>query len=287
IEEENRDYKTTEEPIDLTIPLVVMVDEGSASASEIVSGSLQDLDRAVIVGTRTYGKGLVQRTYDLEYGSKVKLTIAKYYTPSGRCVQRLEYYDRLDGEGVAEIPDSLVKIFKTKNGRDVIDGRGIDPDITIEEKELSRLAITFLQNNFFFDYATEFYYAKPTIEGASSFSLNNDEYNKFKAYILNQEFDYSTATEEMLKQMREIAEEEGFYEGNEKEYDALMEKVTPSKERDLEKFKGQISQILENEIVSRYFYQKGRAEHSFREDDYIKKSVEVLKDLSRYNTILK
>ena len=264
-----------------------MVDEGSASASEIVSGSLQDLDRAVIVGTRTYGKGLVQRTYDLEYGSKVKLTIAKYYTPSGRCVQRLEYYDRLDGEGVAEIPDSLVKIFKTKNGRDVIDGRGIDPDITIEEKELSRLAITFLQNNFFFDYATEFYYAKPTIEGASSFSLNNDEYNKFKAYILNQEFDYSTATEEMLKQMREIAEEEGFYEGNEKEYDALMEKVTPSKERDLEKFKGQISQILENEIVSRYFYQKGRAEHSFREDDYIKKSVEVLKDLSRYNTILK
>lgn len=287
IEEENRDYKTTEEPIDLTIPLIVLVDEGSASASEIVSGSLQDLDRAVIVGTRTFGKGLVQRTYDLEYGSKVKLTIAKYYTPSGRCVQRLEYYDRLDGEGVAEIPDSLVKIFKTKNGRDVIDGRGVDPDITIEEKELSRLAITFLQNNFFFDYATEFYYANPTIEGANNFNLSDDEYAKFKAYILKQEFDYSTATEEMLKKMRQIAEEEDFYQGSEKEYDALMLKVTPSKERDLEKFKNQISKILENEIVSRYYFQKGRAEHSFREDDYIKKSVEVLKDISKYNTILK
>ncbi len=287
IEEENRDYKTTEEPIDLTIPLVVLVDEGSASASEIVSGSLQDLDRAVIVGTRTFGKGLVQRTYDLEYGSKVKLTIAKYYTPSGRCVQRLEYYDRLDGEGVAEIPDSLVKIFKTKNGRDVIDGRGIDPDIEVEEKELSRLSITFLQNNFFFDYATEFYYANPSIDSASRFRLNNAEFGKFKAYIMKQEFDYSTATEEMLKKMKEVAEDEGFFEDSENEYAALMEKVTPSKERDIEKFKSQISQILENEIVSRYYYQKGRAEHSFREDDYIKKSLEVLKDISRYNTILK
>lgn len=287
IEEENRDYKTTEEPLDLTMPLVVLVDEGSASASEIVSGSLQDLDRAVIIGTRTFGKGLVQRTYDLEYGSKVKLTIAKYYTPSGRCVQRLEYYDRLEGAGITEIPDSLVKIFKTKNGRDVIDGRGIDPDVTVDEKELSRLAITLLQNNFFFDYATEFYYANPTIANASEFSLNNEEYGKFKAYILKQEFDYSTATEEMLKKMREIAEEEGFYEGSENEYDALMEKVTPSKERDLEKFRTQISQIIENEIVSRYYFQKGRAEHSFRIDDYLKNAVEILKDNSKYNTILK
>jgi len=287
IEEENRDYKTSEEPIDLNIPLVVLVDEGSASASEIVSGSLQDLDRAVIVGVRTFGKGLVQRTYDLEYGSKVKLTIAKYYTPSGRCVQRLEYYDKLEGEKVSEIPDSLVKIFKTKNGRDVIDGRGIDPDITIEEKELSRLSLTLLQNNFFFDYATEFYYANPTIDSAKTFQLNDNEYAKFKAYILKQEFDYSTATEEMLKEMREVAEEEGFYEDSESEYDALMKKVTPSKERDLEKFKTQIKQILENEIVSRYYFQKGRAENSFQDDDFIKQSKAILKDISRYNTILK
>lgn len=287
IEEENRDYKTSEEPIDLNIPLVVLVDEGSASASEIVSGSLQDLDRAVIIGTRTYGKGLVQRTYDLEYGSKVKLTIAKYYTPSGRCVQRLEYYDNLEGQKAAEIPDSLIKIFKTKNGRDVIDGRGIDPDITIEEKELSRLSLTLLQNNFFFDYATEFYYANATIDSAKTFQLTSDEYNKFKEFILKQEFDYSTATEEMLKQMKEVAEEEGFYEDSESEYDALMQKVTPSKERDLEKFKSQIKQILENEIVSRYYYQRGRAENSFQEDDFIRKSKTILKDISAYNTILK
>ena len=287
IEDENRDYKTTEEPIDLTIPLVVLVDEGSASASEIVSGSLQDLDRAVIVGTRTYGKGLVQRTYDLEYGSKVKLTIAKYYTPSGRCVQRLEYYDRLEGSGVAEIPDSLVKIFKTKNGRDVIDGRGVDPDLTIEEKELSRFSATLLQNNFFFDYATKFYYDHSIIEAAKTFKLDESEYDDFKSYILEQEFDYSTATEEMLKKMKEIAEEEGFYDESEIEYKALMEKVTPSKERDLEKFKNQIKQILENEIVSRYYYQKGRAEYSFREDDFIKESIKILKDLPAYNTLLK
>lgn len=287
IEEENRDYKTTEEPMDLNIPLVVLVDEGSASASEIVSGSLQDLDRAVIVGTRTFGKGLVQRTYDLEYGSKVKLTIAKYYTPSGRCVQRLEYYDKLEGEKVAEIPDSLIKIFKTKNGRDVIDGRGIDPDITIEEKELSRLAITLLQNSFFFDYATEFYYANPNIDSAKTFQLSEEQYAKFKAFVLKQEFDYSTATEEMLKKMREIAEEEGFYEDSETEYNALMQKVIPSKERDLEKFKTQIKQILENEIVSRYYYQRGRAENSFQDDDFIKKSKTILKDISAYNNMLK
>lgn len=287
IEDENRDYKTTEEPIDLTIPLVVLVDEGSASASEIVSGSLQDLDRAVIIGTRTYGKGLVQRTYDLEYGSKVKLTIAKYYTPSGRCVQRLEYYDKLEGQGAAEIPDSLIKIYKTKNGRDVIDGRGIDPDIKIEEKELSRLSITLLQNNFFFNYATEYFYANPTIDEAKSFQLKDDEYAKFKDYILKQEFEYSTATEEVLKKMREVAEEEGFYAGAESEYDALMQKVIPSKERDLAKFKSQIKQILENEIVSRYYFQKGRAENSFLDDNFIKESKTILKDISAYNTILK
>ena len=287
IAEENRVYSTSNEPIDLTIPLVVLVDEGSASASEIVSGSLQDLDRAVVIGKRTFGKGLVQRTYDLDYGAKIKLTIAKYYTPSGRCVQRLEYYDRMEGMDISEVPDSLVKIFKTKNGREVIDGRGIEPDITVEEKELSRLAITLVQNSFFFDYATMFFYDHPEITEAKSFRLTDAQYDDFKKYILDQTFEYSTATEEMLKRMRKTAEEEGFYSDAEKEYEALMSRVVPSKERDLDKFKSQIKSILENEIVSRYYYQKGRAEYSFTEDDFVLKSLEILKDNSAYNTILK
>lgn len=284
--EENRTYRTKQEPVDLDIPVVVLVNEGSASASEIVSGSLQDLDRAVIVGTRSYGKGLVQRTYDLDYGSKMKLTIAKYYTPSGRCVQRLEYYDKLDSESAEEIPDSLITIFKTKNGRDVIDGRGVEPDETVEQRELSRLTITLLRNNFIFDYATDFYYTHPTIASADKFEITDVIYDNFKSYILGKEFTYSTASEEMLKRMKETAEEEGFYEDLSIEYEALMTKVTPSKERDLEKFKTQIKLLLENEIISRYFYQNGRAIQSFKDDAFINKSMEILQNKSKYNTIL-
>lgn len=286
VEEENRTYKTMEDPIDLDIPLIVLINEGSASASEIVSGSLQDLDRAIVVGTTSYGKGLVQRTYDLDYGSKIKLTIAKYYTPSGRCVQRLEYYDRLNGEKPEEIPDSLVKIFKTRNGREVIDGRGIEPDVEVDQKELSRLAMTILSNNLIFDFATKFYYTHPSIPDADKFLLTDEEYNTFKDYVLNEEFSYSTASEEMLKKMKETAEEEGFYDDAKEEYQALMEMVVPSKKRDLEKFKPQIKSILENEIVSRYYYQKGRAQQSFNDDPFILKSINLFQNKSEFNTIL-
>jgi len=284
--EENRTYKTQEDPLDLTIPLVVLINEGSASASEIVSGSLQDLDRAVIVGAISYGKGLVQRTYDLAYGAKVKLTIAKYYTPSGRCVQRLEYYDKENGVTPAEIPDSLIKIFKTVNGRDVIDGRGIEPDIEVNQRDLSRLAATILSNNMIFDYATDYYYSHSSIDSAASFALSDDDYNSFKAYVLEQDFSYSTASEEMLKKMKKTAEDEGFYEDAKTEYDALMAAVVPSKERDLEKFKSQIRSILENEIVSRYYFQNGRAQNSFREDPFIEESQSILQNIPKYNTIL-
>jgi carboxyl-terminal processing protease len=286
VKEENRLYKTMNDPLDLEIPLVILVDESSASASEIVSGSLQDLDRAVIVGNTTFGKGLVQRTYDLKYGSKMKLTIAKYYTPSGRCVQKLEYYEKNEGERPKEIPDSLIKIFKTVNGRDVIDGRGIVPDISIEEKEYSRLTAMLVQNNLIFDYATNYFFQNKEIAEAGKFTLSEKDYQLFKSMAMKDTFDYNTASEEMLKLMGKTAESEGYLDDVKEEYEALLKKVTPSKERDLEKFKDEIKQIIENEIVSRYYFQRGRAIDSFKDDEYILKAKEILKDSKAYHTIL-
>ena len=287
VAEENRVYKTLENALDLEIPLAVLIDESSASASEIVAGSIQDLDRGVVIGYTSYGKGLVQRTYDLKYGSKIKLTIAKYYTPSGRCVQRLEYYDKEDNAKPKEIADSLLKVFKTKNGRDVIDGRGIEPDEEISEKEFSRLTATIYANNLVFNYATKYHSLNPTIAPAATFALTNDEYAAFKDYVLKEEFTYSTASEEMLKKMKETAEKEGFYNDSKEEYEALLATVVPSKERDLEKFKDEITILLENEIVSRYYYQKGRAVNAFRKDLFIEKSLEILSNKNTYDTILK
>ena len=286
VAEENRVYTTLESPLDTEIPLTVLIDEGSASASEIVAGSIQDLDRGVVIGETSYGKGLVQRTYDLKYGSKVKLTIAKYYTPSGRCVQRLEYYEKEDGERPKEIADSLLKVFKTKNGRDVIDGRGIEPDVKVELENLSRLTATIYANNLIFNYATRYHTAHVSIAEAGKFALTDAEYDEFKKYVLAEEFTYSTASEEMLKKMKETAEKEGFYEDSKAEYDALMARVVPSKERDLEKFRSEIKYLLENEIISRYYYQKGRAMDAFRNDLYVEKALEILKTRSTYNTIL-
>lgn len=287
IVEENREYKTMNEPLDLNIPVIVLIDGTSASASEIVAGSLQDLDRAVVVGETSFGKGLVQRTFDLKYGTKMKLTISKYYTPSGRCVQRLEYFDRNEGAKPEDIPDSLLHTFKTKNGRDVVDGRGIVPDIAIETPEMSRLTATIYGNNLLFNYATNYTKTHTAIANAKDFKLSDEEYAVFKKYVLDDDFTYSTASEELLKKMKETIEREHLDEDSKAEYDALMAKITPSKERDLEKFQDEIKMLLENEIVSRYYYQKGRVLNSFNHDDILKKGVRILKDTQEYNKILK
>lgn len=285
--EENREYKTMNEPLDLTIPIVVLVDGSSASASEIVSGSLQDLDRAVVVGETSFGKGLVQRTIDLKYGAKMKLTIAKYYTPSGRCVQRLEYYDRNEGAKPEDVPDSLLHIFKTKNGRDVIDGRGIEPDVPVSAPDLSRLSITMYANNILFNYATAYAKDHPTIVSADQFTLTDEAYELFKAYAIKDTFTYSTASEEILKRMKETIEKEKLTDESKAEYEALMVKITPSKERDLNKYQDEIRALLENEIVSRYYYQKGRVMSSFNHDVILNKGIEILNNTQQYNTILR
>lgn len=287
VKEENRVYKTLDEPIDVNIPLCVIIDEGSASASEIVAGSLQDLDRAVVIGQTSFGKGLVQRTYDLKYGSKIKVTIAKYYTPSGRCVQRLEYYDKEKGSIIKEVSDSLLKTFKTKNGRDVKDGRGIEPDIKIELRDMARLSALLLNENFIFNYATDFSFKNQIISPAGEFKLSETDYKDFKEFILKQDLKYTTASEENLKKLKDIAEKEGFNLDIEAEYKSIMEKVTPSKDRDLEKNKAQICEMLENEIVSRYYFQKGRTIDSFKNDESIQKAILLMENSPNYNTLLK
>jgi len=285
IDEWNKTYVGLNEPLDIQIPVVVLVDGYSASASEIVSGSLQDLDRAVVLGEESFGKGLVQQTKDLAYNSKMKLTVAKYYTPSGRCIQRLDYSHRDQSTGsVNAVADSIIKPFKTRAGRTVFDGRGISPDLEVKQDEASHIFRSLIENWVAFHWVTDYRIQKASIDSADVFRLTDAEYTNFVAYAQQQEFEYETNSEKLYKELNKIAKEEKYYEGAELEFDKLHDKIKPKKEVDLIKFKPQIKQYLENEIVSRYYYQRGRAQNALPIDPCITKAAEVFK--TTYSSLL-
>ena len=277
-------YKAYKAPVDLKTPIIVLINQSSASASEIVAGAIQDLDRGVVIGQRSFGKGLVQQTKKLSYNAQLKLTVAKYYIPSGRCIQALDYSNRNDDGSVGKVPDSLMTAFKTKNGRTVFDGGGIKPDIEVEQDDLSNLIISLIRERLLFDFATLYKYKNSSID--SIFRLSDNDFVFFKDFLSDKSYDYKTETEKAIEALKTTSEKENYFNLLQPQYLDLFDEFELNKKNDLDRNKQIINEILSEEISSRYFYQEGRIRTSIKYDKEIKEAIIHLKQKDLYNSIL-
>ena len=282
----DRIYRTMRAPLDVEMPLVVLTNNGSASSSEIVAGALQDLDRAVIVGSRTYGKGLVQTTREVAYNGMLKVTTAKYYIPSGRCIQAIDYTNRNEDGSVGRIPDSLTTVFVTRHGREVRDGGGIKPDVEVQVPELSNLSMQLMLDNHIADYANLYSRQHTSIAPPRDFSLTEEDYKSFKAFVSQRGVDYNLRSRQEMKNLKKLLEYEGFMASAKEEYEALERKISKDLNHDLDLFRPEIERLLRQEIVLRYYYQKGELEASVIDDECVAEAVRILSDKARYQAIL-
>lgn len=279
-------FKTANEPIDTGMPLAVLVNGNTASASEILSGSMQDLDRAVIIGTRTYGKGLVQTTRQLPYNGTLKVTTSKYYIPSGRCIQAIDYAKKNADGSVARIPDSLTHVFYTAAGREVRDGGGIRPDIEVKGDKFPNILFYLLNDDLIFDYATQYCLTHPALVSVDSLQITDEDYADFKKLVKDANFTYDRQSEQMLKTLKEVAEFEGYMEGAAEEFKALEQKLNHNLDRDLDYFSGPIKEQIAEEVATRYFFERGAAMQRLKDDADLKKAIEVLTSPAKYRKIL-
>jgi carboxyl-terminal processing protease len=270
----------------LDIPLAVLVDGGTASAAEILSGSLQDLDRAVIIGNRTYGKGLVQTLRELPYNSSMKITTAKYYIPSGRCVQAIDYSKRNADGSIARTPDSLTNVFHTAAGREVRDGGGIRPDMEVKVDKTPNILYYLVNEDMIFDYATQYALQHPTIAKVEDFQLTDADYADFKAMLKKRDFTYDRQSEEVLKKLKEFAEFEGYMENAKEEFAALEKKLQHNLDLELDRFAKDIKPLITEEIVKRYYFEKGAVQETLKEDIGLEKAMEILQKPEEYKKVL-